>query len=220
MSIKTSADEWVRKGPTQAIAVVAAVGVIVGGLIGLGVGFKVEQSRTKDEVNKLQRQLANKKAASPGVLVGALGQRVGTVTAKSGSTITITTKQRGAQTLATTATTLFESTTRGTIADVHSGRRILVTVGGSDIIVLSADSKLGRVVTNVASDVIKIGEGNGLPPGTIKTADVHGVENVKSVKLADVAVGDQVFAGGRAKDKQTFSAIEVIVLADGSGFAT
>ena len=220
MSIKTSADEWVRKGPTQAIAVVAAVGVIIGGLIGLGVGFKVEQSRTKDQVDRLKQQVANKKAASPGVLVGALGQRVGVVTAKSGSIITIRTKQRGEQKIATTATTLFEATTRGTIADVHSGRRILVTVGGSDIIVLSAGSKLGRVVTKVASDVIEVAKEDDLPAGTIKTADVHGVETLKSVKLADVAVGDQVFAGGRAKDKQTFSAIEVIVLADDSGFAS
>ena len=65
MSIKTSTDEWVRKGPTQAIAVVAAVGIIVGGLVGFGVGFKVEQSRTKDEVKKLQKQAAKAKAPPP-----------------------------------------------------------------------------------------------------------------------------------------------------------
>jgi hypothetical protein len=219
MSIKTSADEWVRKGPTQAIAVVAVVGIILGGLIGLGVGYKVEQSRTKDQVTKLRKQVANKKAPS-GLLSGPLSQRIGKVTAKSGTTITVATKKHGSQTLATTALTLFEETIKGTIADVHPGRRILVTAGGSDIIVLSARSKLGRVVSKVASDVIKIEKGNGSPEGSIKTTDVHRVEKLKSVKLADVATGDQVLAGGRAKDNKTFSTVEVIVLADGSGFAS
>jgi hypothetical protein len=209
MSIKTSADEWVRKGPIQAIAVIAAVGIIVGGLVGFGVGFKVEQGRTKDEVKQLKAQ-----AKAKGVLVGPIRKRAGKVTAISGPSITLATGKNGSLTLATTATTRFETTARGTIADVHSGVRVFVTPGGGEIMVLSAGSKLGRLVTKVDSSSITIA-----PKGNIKTKDVHLVDIVKPAKLADVSTGDNVLAGGNAKDNKVFSTIEVIVLADGSGFA-
>jgi hypothetical protein len=219
MSIKTSADEWVRKGPTQAIAVIAAVGLVVGLLIGLGVGFKIEQSRTKSDVTKLQKQL---KAQTPtkGSSSGALGQRVGKVSATKPGSITVTTKQRGAQTVVTTGTTLFEQAAHGTIADVHTGLRVLVTVGAKEMIVLPATSKLGRVVTKVGSDLIKIGQGNGLPAGSFKTADVHLVSTVKAATAADVHTGDSVLVGGHATNPTTFEAVEFIVLPAGSGFAS
>ena len=218
MSIKTSADEWVRKGPTQAIAVIAALGIVVGGLIGLGVGFKIEQSRTKSDVANLQKQIA-KKAATANAGNGALGQRLGKVTATNAGSLTVTAKKRTAQTIATTGSTVFETTVRGTIADVHSGRRVLVTPGGRELIVLAVDSKLGRIVTGVGSDTIKIAKGNGAPAGAIKTSDVHVVSTVKSAKASDVKVGDAVFVGGRAKDANTFAAIEIIMLPGDSGFA-
>ena len=219
MSIKTSGEEWVRKGPTQAIAVIAAVGLIVGGVIGLGVGFKLEQSRTKSSVHKLQQELTKQKSAKTGVVVGALGQRVGKVSATSGTSITVATKKRGAQTVETSATTVFENAVSGTIADVHSGQRILVVPGGAEIIVLSANSKLGRVVTKVTNASIKIAKGNGFPEGNIKTTDVHRVETVKPAKISDMTIGKELLVGGRAKDAKTFTAIEVILLPDGSGFA-
>ena len=186
MSIKTSAEEWVRKGPTQAIAVIAVVGIIVGGLIGIGVGFKLEQSRTKSDVSKLRKELIRLKASKSGVVVGALGQRVGKVTATSATSVTVATKKRGRQTLETTATTVFENAVSGTIADVHSGRRILVTPGGAEIIVLPSSSKLGRKVTKVTSATIKIAKSNGHPEGSIKTTDVHRGEILKPAKLSDV----------------------------------
>src|SRR5215212_839173 len=107
MSIKHSADEGVRKGPTQAIAVIAALGIVVGGIVGLGVGYKIEQSRTKSDVEKLQKQL-RAKTAPAGALKGALGQRVGKVTTTAAGSVTVTTKERGEQILATTATTVFD----------------------------------------------------------------------------------------------------------------
>ena len=217
MSIKTSADEWIRKTPTQAIAVVAAVGLVVGVLVGFGVGFKVEQSRTKSDVKKLQARL--KSTAAPKTLgKGALGQRVGTVTATSGATITVKTKKRGSVVVATTPTTIFEITAKGTIADVQSGRRVLVTAGGNEIVVLPVGSKFGRVVSAVASDFIKVANGNGAPAARIKTPGVHRVETLKPAKFADVKSGDNVLAGGRLTGGKSFSATEVIVLPSDSGF--
>jgi hypothetical protein len=123
------------------------------------------------------------------------------------------------QTLGTTATTVFEKAVSGTIADVHSGRRILVTPGGAEIIVLPSSSKLGRQVTKVTSAIIKIAKGSGSPEGSIKTTEVHRVEIIKPAKVSDIKTGDEVLAGGRAKDTKTFNTIEVIVLPAGSGFA-
>jgi hypothetical protein len=219
MSIKTSADEWVRKAPTQAIAVIAAVGLVVGGLIGLGVGFKIEQSRTKSDVTKLQKQL-RAKSTPKGTFSGVLGQRVGKVTATKADSITVTTNKRGTQTIFTTSKTIFEKTARGTIADVHVGLRVLVTVGAKEMIVLPATSKLGRQVTKVGSDLIKIAKANGLPAGSFKTADVHLVSTTKSATTADVSSGDSILAGGHATAATTFDAAEIIVLPAGSGFAS
>jgi hypothetical protein len=217
MSIKDSADEWVRKGPTQAIAVVAAVGLVIGGLIGVGVGYKVEQSRIKSDVKKLQTRL---RAATVPATNGkrALGQRVGTVTTTSGANITLTTKKRGAQVLVTNPSTVFETAVRGTIADVRSGRRVLITAGGNEIVVLPVASKLGRVVSAVASDFIKVAAGNGAPASRIDTPKVHRVETLKPAKFADVGKDDKVLAGGRATNGDNFAATEVIVLPADSGF--
>jgi hypothetical protein len=217
MSIKTSADEWVRKGPTQAMAVVAAAGLVIGALVGLGLGYKIEQSRTKSDVKKLQAKIkAN--STSTGSAKSALGQRVGTVTDSSNGIITLSTKKRGSQKLATTDTTVFESVVGGTIADVDSGRRVLVTPGGNEILVLSTDSRLGRIVNSVGSDSIGVAEGNGSPAAKIKTSDVHRVETVKTATATDIAKGDKVLAGGNAKSDSDFNAIEVIVLPDDTGF--
>ena len=217
MSIKDSADEWVRKGPTQAIAVVAAVGLVLGGLIGLGVGYKVEQSRIKSDVKKLQTRL--RAATAPATTgKGALGQRVGTVTTTSGTNITLSTKKRGAQVLVTNPKTVFETAVRGTIADVRAGRRVLVTAGGNEIVVLPVGSKLGRVVSAVASDLIKLNAGNGAPASRIDTPKVHRVETLKPAKFADVTKDDNVLAGGRATNGDNFVATEVIVLPADSGF--
>ena len=217
MSIKDSADEWVRKGPTQAIAVVAAVGLVIGGLIGLGVGYKVEQSRIKSDVKKLQARLRADRARRPPARVRS-GSGSGRCSTTSGTNITLTTKKRGAQVLVTNPTTVFETAVRGTIADVRSGRRVLVTAGGNEIVVLPVGSKLGRVVSAVASDFIKLDDGNGAPASRIDTPEVHRVETLKPAKFADVTKDDNVLAGGRATNGDNFVATEVIVLPADSGF--
>jgi hypothetical protein len=213
MSIQTSADEWVRKGPTQAIAVVAGAGLVLGALIGFGVGFKVEQSRTKSDVKKLHARL---KAATPPENL-PLKKRVGTVTAAAAGTITLKTKKQGSQVITTTPSTVYETTAKGTIADVTSGRRILVTPGGNEIVVLPVSSRLGRVVSAVASDFVQLATTKGAKGAKIKTVDVHRVETLKPAKSTDVGADDNVIVGGRANGK-SFTATEVILLPADSGF--
>lgn len=216
MSFKSGSEEWVRKGPIQAIALIAAAGIVVGGLVGLGAGYKIEQNRTRSDVKRLEHQIqaGGVKAAS-----GALGQRVGKVTAYVSGSITVSTKQRGTQVLTTTPATAFEKAVKAKLANVVAGSRILVTRAGDEIIVLPTTSKLGRVVNTVGRDSITIAAGNGSPAGTVKTSGVI-VSTVATATSAAVKVGSEVLAGGRATTKTTFAANEVILLLPGSGFAS
>jgi hypothetical protein len=216
MSIKTSAEEWVRKGPTSAMAVVAAAGLVVGAVVGLGVGYKIEQNRTKDDVKRLQQEL---KAANPTAGSGPLGQRVGQVKAITASSITLSTKKRGSQEIKTTTATRFQMAVTGTSANIVSGRRVLVTDDATEIIVLSPESRLGRVVSKVAGDFFTIARPNGATASRIKTANLKVISTLKPATSADVKSGDDIIAGGRAATDAAFNAIEVIVLPADSGFS-
>src|SRR3954471_8344534 len=115
MGIKDSTENWVRGKPAQAMILVAALGLVIGGVIGLAGGYKIEQSRTKSDVERLQSQIKAAIASGadiPGV--GALGQRVGKVTAVKGTTITMSSNEQGSQTVNTSASTAFENTEPGT----------------------------------------------------------------------------------------------------------
>ena len=143
MAIKDSAETWVRGKPTSALILVAAVGVVIGGLIGLGAGYKIEQSRTKSDVTRLQKQI---KAAGVVTGAGPLGQRVGKVTATAPDSITLSTKLQGTQKVTTSATTQFAKTVPGKTSDIVVGDRLLLTKNAGDVIVLAKGSKLGRPV--------------------------------------------------------------------------
>ena len=87
MSIKDSAETWVRGAPGQALILVAAVGIVIGGVVGLGAGFKIEQNRTRSDVKKLRAQLQQGVGGSGGTAPSAsasLGQRIGKVTTDRG----------------------------------------------------------------------------------------------------------------------------------------
>jgi hypothetical protein len=220
MSIKTSADEWVRTGPTRAIAVIAAVGLVIGGLIGVGAGYKIEQSRTRSDVKRLQAQLKAAAATGKDTRSGPLGQRVGKVTAVKTGSITVTTKKRGAQQITTTAATLISKAGKGSIADIVSGRRLLVTGDAHEILVLPRDSRIGRVVAKVGSDFFTIARPNGQTAARIKLVDVKAVSVAQPATAADLKTGVDVVAGGRETSSTVFNAVELVVLPANSGFAT
>ena len=219
MSIKSSADEWVRKGPTQAISVIAAVALVLGLVVGLGVGYKIEQSRTRKDVKRLQAQVkAGGGKGGTGTTGTATSQRIGTVTTSTASAITLATKQRGAQTIDTTADTLLEKVAPAKITEVKAGQRVIVTPGGAEIVLLDPSSKLGRVVETVASTSISLSAANGSPASKIKTSSVKKVYKVVPAKTADIVKKALVIASGSAKSQSTFNATEVIVLTPGSAF--
>ena len=213
VAIKDSAENWVRGKPMQAIVLIAAAGIVLGGIVGLGAGWKIEQNRTKDDVKRLKAG----GAAAAGT--GALGQRVGKVSAVTDGTLTLVTKKSGTQAIHTTTLTTVEKTAKGTPADITVGRRVLLTLNGNDVIVLPAGSKLGRLVSNVTTDSFSVAKPSGGRGAQIKTSNVKVVSTVAPGKLTDVKSGTLVLAGGRAPDKSSFNATEVIVLPSGSAFA-
>ncbi len=197
----------------QAIVLIAAAGILVGGVIGLGAGWKIEQNRTKDDVKALKAQIPG------GASTGPLGQRTGKVSAVTDGTITMTTKKAGTQSVHTTVATKVQKVSPGTAANITVGKRLLLTNDGSNVIVLAQGSKLGRLVTNVTTESFAVAKPTGGRGATIKTSNVKVVDTVGPAKMTDIKSGTLVLAGGRAKDKSSFNATEVIVLRSGSAFA-
>jgi hypothetical protein len=214
VAIKDSVENWVRGKPMQAVVLIAAGGIVLGGVVGLGAGWKIEQNRTKSDVKRL-------KANGSGSLTGAgpLGQRTGKVSSVTNGTLTVVTKKKGTQTVKTTTLTSVEKASKGTPADITVGRRLLLTLNGNDVLVLPQASKLGRLVTSVTTDSFAVAKTDGSRGVNIKTANVKVVDTVAPAKLTDIKSGSAVVAGGRATGKSAFNATEVILLPDGSAFA-
>jgi hypothetical protein len=201
----------------QAVVLIAAGGIVVGGIVGLGAGWKIEQNRTKNDVKRLQ---ASAGAGGSATGTGPLGQRTGKVSSITGGTLTVVTKRKGTQTVKTTTLTSVEQASKGTPADITVGRRLLLTLNGNDVIVLPQTSKLGRLVTSVTTDSFAVAKANGSRGVNIKTANVKVVDSVGPAKMTDIKSGGFVIVGGRASGKTAFNATEVILLPAGSPFAT
>lgn len=221
MGIKDSTENWVRGKPAQAMILVAALGLVVGGVIGLAGGYKIEQSRTKSDVQRLQNQIKAAIVAGANIPgTGALAQRDGKVTSVKGTTITVSTNKQGSEQINTSSATSFENTAKGSASDITVGSHLLVALNGADIIVLPKGSRLGRLVTNVGSTNFAIARPKGGRPLTIKLDKVKNVSTTTPAGMSDVKVDTEVVAGGRSAGKGTFGAVEVIVLPANSPFVS
>jgi hypothetical protein len=220
MGIKDSTENWVRGKPAQAMILVAALGLVIGGVIGLAGGYKIEQSRTKSDVERLQSQIKAAVAAGADIPGVAVSQRVGKVTAVKGTTITMSSNEQGSQTVNTSASTAFENTEPGTVSDITVGSRVLVALNGATIIVLPKSSKLGRQVLSVGSETFAIARPKGGKPLTIKLEKVKDVSTTTPADIGAVKVDSEILAGGRSASKDVFGAVEVIVLPANNPFVS
>jgi hypothetical protein len=220
MGIKDSTSNWVRGKPAQAMILVGALGLVIGGVIGLAGGYKIEQSRTKSDVQRLQQEIRDAQAKGVDIGGGPLGQRVGKVSAVKDTTLTLSTNKQGDQTVTTSANTAFESTTKGSTSDITVGSRLLVALNGANVIVLPKDSNLGRLVTAVGSETFSIARPKGGRPLTIKLDKVKDVSTTTPTDLSAVKVDAEILAGGRAVGKGSFAATEVILLPANNPFVS
>jgi hypothetical protein len=213
VTIKDSAESWVRSKPMLAMVAVAAIGLVIGGIVGLGVGYKVEKNRVQDDVQRLQRQLREAGATTSSEKVV---QRVGEIKAVSGSTLTVKTRLQGDQDIQTTSAA-FQKTAEGKTADIAVGDKILVATGGHEVIILGDDSEIGREVTRVTDDGFTVAAKKGRT-ADVKTSNVDKVYTLTAAQSSDAKVGTGVVVAGKRVGTEGFQAVEVIVLPTDSAF--
>jgi len=209
--------------------VVVAVGLVFGGLVGVGAGYKIEQNRVSSGVKRLNAQLASQSGAvapiaqaktAPVAKKSGFGaERVGKITAVSADSISVATKRLGTLQIHTTSTTKIERAEPGTKTDVAVGRSVLITISGRDVIVLVSGSLLGRPVLKVARDSFSVTKAVGHGTAKVSLAKVTSVDTISAATRADLRNGTDVIVAGHAAGKGNFVAVEVIVLPAGSGFA-
>jgi hypothetical protein len=214
VTIKDSAESWVRSKPALAMVAVAAVGLVIGGIVGLGVGYKIEKNRVQKDVQRLQKQL--KSSGTPGTTTKVV-QRVGQVKGVHGTTLTVHTKLQGDQTISTTSSTPFETTVAAKTADIAVGKKVLVADGGHEVIILGSNSEIGREVTNVNGDGFTVTLKKG-KTANVKTKNVKKVYTLTAGKSSDAKVGTDVIVAGKRSGTNGFQAVEVIVLPTGNKF--
>ena len=226
MGIKGSAESWARGRPARAIAVILAAGLVIGAAVGLGAGYKIEQHRVASSVKRLQVQLVSPTNQStpgttrPAASKSGLGsERVGTVTAVAADTIGLATKRLGVLQLHATSATRFERAVVGSKADITLGRRVLIPLGGREVLILPPSSPLGRPVTEVANGSFSVAKLTGSGSAVVSLANVRLIDTIAAAKRSNVKKGSKVIVAGRVATKGNFVAVEVIVLPAASAFA-
>ena len=213
MTIKDSTESWVRSKPMLAMVAVGAIGLVIGGIVGLGVGYKVEKNRVQSDVQRIQRQLQESGATSSSDKVV---QRVGEVKAVSGDTLTVQTKLQGDQDIQT-GSAAFVKTEAGKTSDITEGKKILVATGGHEVIILPDDSEIGREVTRVTDDGFTVAAKKG-KSADVKSSNVDKVYTLTTAQSSDAKVGTGVVVAGKRAGSEGLQAVQVIVLPDGSAF--
>ena len=225
MTIKDRAAGWAQSKPVRAIVVVSLVGLVVGLLVGVGAGFKIEQHRVHKDITNLKNKLAGgttpttphagSKGSSGSGRVPV--ERAGTVTATGSGTITIATKQHGSLSLHLTTATHIDQAVNGSTSDIAVGRRVLVAKGAHDVIVLPTGSQIGRTVTKVANGVASMTKIKGV--AQLQLSKVTTVDSTSNVPASDIKTGSVVLAWYQPGGKKSSDAVAIVLLPAGSAFA-
>ena len=205
---------WIEQRPKRAVMVTAVVAVIVGLVIGLGAGYKIEHDRVASNAKKLN-SAGTTSTKTPKTGAAKVG---GKVTTSGPTSITLRTKTGADRTINVTATTKYEVATKATKADLVTGRHVLVVAPGSEVMILPVGSTVGRAVTDVTAASFKIAAANGLPGGTVRMSAATVIDIVKPGAKTDVKVGGQALALGTASKAGPVDATEIISLPATSKF--
>ncbi len=197
--------------------------LVVGLVVGLGAGYKIEQTRTKNDVKNAKKKTAAAKPASTSKTAGAAV--VGSVTATAPGSVTISLAGGGTDAgttreFATSSDTTVVKATPGTASDITRGARVQYKGSGSsgaqEIIVLPADAKLGLSVTSVTPTSMTLRSNNGKDQ-TVNTQGAT-VDTVTTAPTSGLKVGDKILVQPSATNPST--AAEIIMLPNTSKFLT
>jgi hypothetical protein len=205
--------DWARRTPGAAVAVVGAVALLIGTAVGFGIGYKVEQSRTRADVTRLKQNVASLTPTTT-TATGAFARRAGRVTAVTSNSLTVTLADGKHLTITTTSAAV-DQATKGTRSDLAAGRRLLATPKVREILVLPIGSKVGLPVTAVANGVVTVTSPKGRNT-KLKTTNDTVVDVASRGTGSDLAVGANIVAFGQGTP---FDAVEIIIVPGGSAFA-
>ena len=191
----------------------AAVILVVGAVVGLGAGYKIEQTRVKNDVKAAEARASKKTAAQT---QNANVQLRGKVVATTANTVNLTVTTQ----FLTNQATIMVKATPGTPTDIAAGARVVwrakkgQPTQADAVIVLPANAKMGWSVVNASANSMTLK--GGTTNVTVSTTGAT-VEKVTSAKPTDLAAGTKLVTQAR-QTNQTLTAIEVIVLPSTSTF--
>jgi hypothetical protein len=216
----TFGDVVKRQSLTTLLGAVALV-LVVGLGAGFAIGFKVEQSRTKDDLKKA-RENATAKAAKNNNGSPAAVRLIGKVDATTAENVSIAVNGKPSRKVAIGSATTFVKAVPGSAADITKGSRIVYKAKkgsfttAEEIIVLPAQAKLGILLTDAASGSMTFKNNKGKDVKVTTTGAT--VEKVENATKADVAKGSTIIAQSR-QTNNVLTATEIIVLPAGTKFA-
>jgi len=208
--------KWLTGRPVLAMMLVWTVMLVVG----VGAGFKIEQSRTRSDVSRLKARVARIQSPTTKAVVkrsGVLNERVGVVSALASGSFSVETKKHRTFQVATTGATAFGQAGSGSKADIRVGTRVLVTSSRSGVIVVPQGSLFGRTVTSVTSASFTITKANGSST-KVSFAKVKVINTTSTVQSAALKNGAEVMVSGQGSSSGKFDAVQVILLPAGSAF--
>ena len=195
----------------------AAAILVVGVVVGLGAGYKIEQNRVKNDVKAAEARASKKAAAqTQGQAPNPNVQLRGKVAATTAKEVTLTVPQQ----FTTNQATIVFKATLGTPTDITTGAQVVWNAKkgqptqAEGVIVLPAKARMGWSVVNASANSMTIK--SGTKTVTVSTTGAT-VETVTSAKATDIATGAKLVTQAR-QTKKTLTALEVIVLPSTSTF--
>lgn len=206
----------------------AALILVVGLLVGLAAGYKIEQGRVKNDVKNVKKEAATKSSTTTvttgsGSTSGSTSRilRVtGTVDTTAPDLVTVTAAGGSKRKVATDSATIVVKTSPGTASDITKGSKVVVQAkpgsltDAAEVVVLPSKAKLGTSVVSVTPTSMTIRSN-----GKDLAINIQGatIETVANVQASDIAVGDKVIAQAR-ETKPNVTATEIIILPSSSAF--
>lgn len=209
----------IKRLPLAGILGSAAVILVVGLLVGLGVGYKIEQTRVKNDVKTVNAQ-ASKNAAAPAQsqAQSASVQLRGKVTTAAANAVNLTFGTTSP--LLTNQATIVVKATPGTSTDIAVGARVVWVVKKGRptqvdaVIVLPANAKVGAPVLSATANSMTLKRS---PKNVTFSTNGATVEKVTAAEAADIASGAKVVVQA-LRTNQALVAVEVIVLPNTNKF--
>jgi hypothetical protein len=216
----TFGDVIKRQSLTTLLGAVALV-LVVGLGAGFAIGYKVEQSRTKDDLKKA-RENATAKAAKNNTGSAAAVRLIGKVDATTAENVSVAVTGKPSRKVAIRSTTIFVKAVPGSAADIKKGSRVVWKAkkgslnAAEEVIVLPAQAKLGILLTDAASGSMTYKTTKGKDFKVTTTGAT--IEKVEDATKDDVAKGSTIMAQSR-QTNDVLTATEIIVLPAATKFA-